>query len=353
MEISNNHPPSPGLVYASQSHLNNASNSSVSTSRTGVTPGIGGGVGGGGVGGGAVNLLHSTTLSPSSTPRSKVGIYGWRKRCLYLLILVILVVSILNLALTIWIIRVVGLTADGLGSLQIGADSVRISGDAEFLGAIHASEIRGVGQSPLVVEAAKELRLETAESLESREKYVKEGGASSQNPGASLVLKEDQIRVSADDFWVQNCDGETLFRARKDAEIEIGAGSDPAGVNVVGEGGATFVDGVQTLKIAAPSSANLDISSRTNRIDVFGEGGVDIAAKSGGISLYALDDISIASERGKLKLDADIQMIDLPLVDNRVENSKLEAHQLCVCENGRLFLAAARDACLQDSGVCA
>lgn len=36
----------------------------------------------------------------------KIGIYGWRKRCLYLLILIITVITIINLALTIWIMHV-------------------------------------------------------------------------------------------------------------------------------------------------------------------------------------------------------------------------------------------------------
>ena len=46
----------------------------------------------------------------------KIGIYGWRKRCLYFLILLILVMAIINLALTIWIIRVqdFGLVSQGL-----------------------------------------------------------------------------------------------------------------------------------------------------------------------------------------------------------------------------------------------
>jgi hypothetical protein len=34
------------------------------------------------------------------------GIYGWRKQCLYAIILFILVVVIMNLALTVWILRV-------------------------------------------------------------------------------------------------------------------------------------------------------------------------------------------------------------------------------------------------------
>lgn len=36
----------------------------------------------------------------------KIGIYGWRKRCLYFLILGLLVLVIVNLALTLWVLKV-------------------------------------------------------------------------------------------------------------------------------------------------------------------------------------------------------------------------------------------------------
>lgn len=36
----------------------------------------------------------------------KIGIYGWRKRCLYMLILGLLIMVIINLALTLWVLKV-------------------------------------------------------------------------------------------------------------------------------------------------------------------------------------------------------------------------------------------------------
>lgn len=36
----------------------------------------------------------------------RIGIYGWRKKCLYILILVLLVMVIVNLALTLWVLKV-------------------------------------------------------------------------------------------------------------------------------------------------------------------------------------------------------------------------------------------------------
>jgi len=38
--------------------------------------------------------------------RLEIGIYGWRKRCLYFFLLLLLVIIAVNLALTIWILVV-------------------------------------------------------------------------------------------------------------------------------------------------------------------------------------------------------------------------------------------------------
>uniref|UniRef100_A0A8C7WST2 Gamma-sarcoglycan n=1 Tax=Oryzias sinensis TaxID=183150 RepID=A0A8C7WST2_9TELE len=59
-----------------------------------------------------VREQYVTTTEGSGSPRPtpdhvyKIGIYGWRKRCLYLFVLLLIVVLVVNLALTIWILRV-------------------------------------------------------------------------------------------------------------------------------------------------------------------------------------------------------------------------------------------------------
>lgn len=37
---------------------------------------------------------------------SKIGIYGWRKRCLYGFIVSLLIMITINLALTLWVLKV-------------------------------------------------------------------------------------------------------------------------------------------------------------------------------------------------------------------------------------------------------
>lgn len=324
----------PALTYGLRNLLNNAGSSTVSTLHTAPT-------------GESGTLTHSTPSSPSISaplpplPKSsaKIGIYGWRKRCLYLLILLILVVAILNLALTVWIIRVVRLSSDGLGPVEIGDQSVHIYGDVDFLGAVHASEVKSVGETPLIIESAAKLRLRAG---------AREGDG---DAVSALTMTDDTMHVQADDFHVTNGAGDTLLRATIGADLGIGAGNEDVSVQIVGDGGVSFPDSVETAKIKAPASENLEISSRTNRIDFFGAYGVDVAAKSGGIRLRAMDDVSVVSKRGKVTVDADLRILDLPLVGNRDKDSNLEAYQLCICDNGRLFLARADESCLSTT-VC-
>lgn len=41
----------------------------------------------------------------------RLGVYGWRKRCLYSLVLTLMIIVILNLALTVWLLKVMGFSS--------------------------------------------------------------------------------------------------------------------------------------------------------------------------------------------------------------------------------------------------
>lgn len=53
-------------------------------------------------------MNYSEWTSRHSSPTrtyQHVGIYGWRKRCLYALVLALLAIVIVNFALTLWLIK--------------------------------------------------------------------------------------------------------------------------------------------------------------------------------------------------------------------------------------------------------
>lgn len=53
---------------------------------------------------------HRSTMPGSEGQVYKVGIYGWRKRCLYFFVLLLMILILVNLAMTIWILKVMNFT---------------------------------------------------------------------------------------------------------------------------------------------------------------------------------------------------------------------------------------------------
>ncbi|VDK66255.1 unnamed protein product [Cylicostephanus goldi] len=51
-------------------------------------------------------IVHSQLKPVADADIYKVGIYGWRKRCLYIFILLLTIIIVLNLAMTAWIMSV-------------------------------------------------------------------------------------------------------------------------------------------------------------------------------------------------------------------------------------------------------
>lgn len=59
---------------------------------------------------------HRSAMQSSEGPQVyKVGIYGWRKRCLYFFVLLLMILILVNLAMTIWILKVMNFTIVSTG----------------------------------------------------------------------------------------------------------------------------------------------------------------------------------------------------------------------------------------------
>lgn len=56
------------------------------------------------------NATHSRTTGSNSGEEFYLGLYGWRKKCLYFLILSLAILIVVNLALTLWILKVMEFT---------------------------------------------------------------------------------------------------------------------------------------------------------------------------------------------------------------------------------------------------
>ncbi|KAF4071695.1 hypothetical protein AMELA_G00276150 [Ameiurus melas] len=127
-----------------------------------------------------------------------VGIYGWRKRCLYFFILLLLVTMIVNLALTIWILKVMNFTVDGMGNLRVTKEGVRLEGVSEFLLPLYVKEIQSRQHAPHFLPAnLSHRRFKAANSAHSEKPRISEWRFSVFTTRATLELIEAEKFASS------------------------------------------------------------------------------------------------------------------------------------------------------------
>ncbi|XP_058853755.1 zeta-sarcoglycan-like [Acipenser ruthenus] len=279
---------------------------------------------------------------PGGAPIYPVGIYGWRKRCLYFFILLLLVIMIVNLALTIWILKVMNFTVDGMGNLRVNKQGVRLEGISEFLLPLYVKEIQSRKDSPLILQSDRNVTVNARNDL---------GQLTGQ-----LTVGSQTVEAQCQRFEVLSSDsGKVLFSADKD-EISIGAGK----LRVTGTEGAVFGHSVETPLIRAGPSQDLKLESPTRTLTMEAPKGVEISADAGDFKATCRKELQLESTEGQIFLNANtIRLGNLPHGTFAASSPgstgpKQIVYELCVCPNGKLYLSPAgtSSTCQSTSNVC-
>ncbi|XP_063090661.1 zeta-sarcoglycan isoform X4 [Cavia porcellus] len=237
-----------------------------------------------------------------------VGIYGWRKRCLYFFVLLLLVTMIVNLAMTIWILKVMNFTVD----------------------------------SPLVLQSDRNVTVNARNHM---------GQLTGQ-----LTVGADAVEAQCKRFEVRaREDGRVLFSADEDA-ITIGAEK----LKVTGTEGAVFGRSVETPHIRAEPSQDLRLESPTRSLIMEAPRGVQVSAAAGDFKATCRKELHLQSTEGEIFLNADkIRLGNLPTgsfssSSSSSSNSRQTVYELCVCPNGKLYLSPAGvgSTCQSSSTIC-
>ncbi|KAM6132563.1 zeta-sarcoglycan isoform 2-T2 [Pterocles gutturalis] len=256
----------------------------------------------------------------NSLPRTEhpqfypVGIYGWRKRCLYFFVLLLLVTMIVNLAMTIWILKVMNFTVD----------------------------------SPLVLQSDRNVTMNARNHM---------GQLTGQ-----LTVGADAVEAQCKRFEVRASEGgKVLFSADED-EIVIGADR----LKVTGTEGAVFGHSVETPHIRAEPSQDLKLESPTRSLVMEAPRGVQVNAAAGELKATCRKELHLQSTEGEIFLNADtIRLGNLPVGSFSSSSSSSSSspsssaprqtiYELCVCPNGKLYLspAGAGSTCQSSSNIC-
>ncbi|KAF3692970.1 Gamma-sarcoglycan [Channa argus] len=277
-----------------------------------------------------VREQYVTTTQGSSAPRSvsdhvyKIGIYGWRKRCLYLFVLLLIVILVVNLALTIWILRVMWFNTEGMGLLQVHSDGVKLEeGESEFLFPVYAKEINSREDNSLLVHSLENV------TLNARNENGDVTGRISVGPKEAQGHTQNLLINSHNENMLFTADGE---------QAVIG----PDKLRVTGPDGALFQHSVETPLLRSEHFKDLRLESPTRSLSMDAPKGVHIKALSGNIEAASNMDVILQSIDGLLVLDAlTVRMPSLPLSEGNVPGNAQGLYEVCVCPSGKVFLSKA------------
>ncbi|XP_058646729.1 zeta-sarcoglycan isoform X2 [Onychostoma macrolepis] len=272
-----------------------------------------------------------------------VGIYGWRKRCLYFFILLLLVTMIVNLALTIWILKVMNFTVDGMGNLRVTKEGIRLEGVSEFLLPLYVKEIKSRRDSPLVLQSDRNVTVNARNNL---------GQLTGQ-----LTVGSEMVEAQCQRFEVRSSDGERVLFSADEEEISIGTDK----LRVTGNEGVVFSHSVETPHVRAEPFQDLKLESPTRTLTLEAPKGVEVNAGVGEFKASCRKDLTLESSEGEIFLNANsIRLGNLPhgsvdpLLGPGTTYPKQTVYEVCVCPSGKLYLSPAESSstCQTTNSVC-
>ncbi|XP_008844171.1 delta-sarcoglycan [Nannospalax galili] len=277
---------------------------------------------------------HRSTMPSSEGPQVyKVGIYGWRKRCLYFFVLLLMILILVNLAMTIWILKVMNFTIDGMGNLRITEKGLKLEGDSEFLQPLYAKEIKSRPGNTIYFLFYRHsiLKIQTKILF-------------------SFITGPKAIEAYGKKFEVKTVSGKLLFSA-DDNEVVVGAER----LRVLGAEGSVFPKSIETPNVRADPFKELRLESPTRSLVMEAPKGVEINAEAGNMEATCRTELRLESKDGEIKLDAaKIKLPRLPRGSYTPTGTRQKVFEVCVCANGRLFLSQAGtgSTCQINTSVC-
>lgn len=250
-----------------------------------------------------------------------IGIFGWRKRCLYLMILFVLLMAMVNMTLIVWIIRTQDFGINGLGKLYITTNGIIVEEVSEFLASLQTKQVRS--GRPLHFTSRNNI------SLTSFDQY--------NNMVGHVTLATNHIILKNKELRIEDHEGRTLLRAND----EIFSLHIPNIQVSVHEG----VKVPRHLKVSGIRNDDGDftLQSREMKVKVKAKERLLIGSHGADVIIQSLDDVTLKSKKGKIGLDTGrirvLNMHQSTIVDDHLSHAYQGVKEVCVCPDGSLFLA--------------
>ncbi|KAL4703383.1 hypothetical protein ACJJTC_011172 [Scirpophaga incertulas] len=272
---------------------------------------------------------------------------GWRKNCLFTIIILLILLVLLNIALTLWIIATLQLNSSGFGPVKIVQNGIQITGQAWVVDNLVASTITTQPAQPVTIHSYRNFTVLVTEPIFGNNKNTQ------QLELAKLLIKRDKFECSGRMFEIRDPKGASVFQASQD---EVRVFSDMLAVD--GDGGITVRSSIQTRAIRAPPGSDLQLESLTRRMSLKAPQSILFESRAGNIDVTSHGDIKLDSVVGAIKIEAPNIIISNLKEGNLTHSAQrnirtMKVYQLCACASGKLFLAAPDAVCAaNDDELC-
>uniref|UniRef100_A0A183CEX8 Beta-sarcoglycan n=1 Tax=Globodera pallida TaxID=36090 RepID=A0A183CEX8_GLOPA len=115
------------------------------------------------------------------------------------------------------------------------------------------------------------------------------------------------------------------------------------------DGGSIFEGAIQTSIVRPEPDSPLSLESPTRDLVVEAGRDIELMSKAGEIQINAIFDINLKAKQGEIRLDSSDIFISGLETSTGLGSAQ---YQLCVCRNGRLFLATVKADCRADRSIC-
>ncbi|XP_077555729.1 gamma-sarcoglycan-like isoform X2 [Haemaphysalis longicornis] len=233
----------------------------------------------------STTVSRNGTLSVHLTERQMDSelLSGWRKKMLYMLVAVTIVLTSLNASLLMWTIKVLDLSTDGPGVMSLTTGGMKVSGHGQFLDILTTKRIQNNMQAKgLLIESAGDVKLT---SLNPQGRYHN-----------SLSLGSGILESRGSHFLVRNPKDSVLFRSDP-SEVVVATDN----LRISTKAGFQLDGSLHAEVVRGSPSRDLKVESPTKRISVHGEEQVSMVARAGDTLVRSLQDIHLHTRKGQVR----------------------------------------------------
>ncbi|CAF1682173.1 unnamed protein product, partial [Adineta ricciae] len=249
------------------------------------------------------------------TKNVSVGIYGWRKRCLYCLLIVLTIIVFINVCLTLWLSLVLGLHWGSVGPISIFKNHVVFRSPVVLKDGLVSNRIFSGDQS-LSIQSEKSVHIQSG----------------SKNKNSAITIDKQGIHANCDQFQINDRTGSKLV-AIDSSQIQVYTDD----LSIINEHKRLELPHLVTNSIS--SDKNLSLSADEGRLMLSSNSDIDISARQ--TLDFVANDIVIKSHTIRLQ-NEHIYFENLRFFDRAkapIVARSSQSYSVCICENGLVFAA--------------